>query len=113
MQIQVNTDKHVEGNEALVAHVEAALQAALRHVRNHITRLEVHLSDENAGRIGSNDKRCLIEARLEHHQPVAVTHQAPSIHQALDGAADKLKATLQATLGRISDGQRRRSDEDG
>ena len=33
----------------------------------HITRVEVHLGDENAGKRGSDDKRCMMEARLEGH----------------------------------------------
>jgi ribosome-associated translation inhibitor RaiA len=111
MQIQVNTDKHVEGRAALVTHVEATVHDTLRHVRTHVTRVEVHLSDENAGKAGASDKRCMIEARLERHPPVAVTHHAGSVHQALDGAADKLKAALQATLERIGEAQRRRPHE--
>lgn len=111
MQIQVNTDKHVDGSAALVAHVEAVVERTLRHLRDHVTRVEVHLSDENAGKPGVDDKRCLIEARLERHNPVAASHQAGSLHQAIDGAADKLKTALQATLGRIADTRRRRPED--
>lgn len=111
MQIQVNTDKHVDGSEALTAHVQAVVERTLRHLRDHITRVEVHLSDENAGKPGIDDKRCLIEARLERHNPVAASHQAGSLHQAIDGAADKLKTALQTTLGRIADTHRRRPDD--
>lgn len=111
MQIQVNTDKHIEGNEALVTHVETVVRSAMRHVQDHLTRVEVHLSDENAGKPGADDMRCMLEARLGHHPPVAVTHHAGSVHQALDGAATKLKAALQATLERIAATQRRRPPE--
>lgn len=112
MQIQVNTDKHIDGSEAVSAHVEAVLQRTLRHLRDHVTRVEVHLSDENAGKGGIDDMRCLLEARLQRLQPVAVAHQAGSLHQAIDGAADKLRAALEATLGRIADTRRRRTDDD-
>ncbi|MCB2021179.1 MAG: HPF/RaiA family ribosome-associated protein [Burkholderiaceae bacterium] len=112
MQIQVNTDKHIDGSEAVAAHVEAVLQRTLRHLRDHVTRVEVHLSDENAGKGGIDDMRCLLEARLQRLQPVAVAHQAGSLHQAIDGAADKLRAALEATLGRIADTRRRRTDDD-
>ncbi len=111
MQIQVNTDKHIEGSAALTTHVEAVLERTLRHLRDHVTRVEVHLSDENAGKAGVDDMRCLIEARLERHQPVAASHQAGSLHQAIDGAADKLKTALQTTLGRIADTHRHRPDD--
>ncbi|MBE2242640.1 MAG: HPF/RaiA family ribosome-associated protein [Burkholderiaceae bacterium] len=111
MQIQVNTDKHIDGSQALAAHVEAVVERTLRHLRDHVTRIEVHLSDENAGKAGAGDKRCLIEARLERHPPVAVAHVADNLHQAIDGAADKLKTALQAILGRITDTHRRRPDD--
>lgn len=110
MQIQVNTDKHIDGSQALAAHVEAVVERTLRHVRDHVTRVEVHLSDENAGKGGAPDKRCLIEARLERHPPVAVAHVEANLHQAIDGAAEKLKTALQATLGRIADTRRRGPD---
>jgi ribosome-associated translation inhibitor RaiA len=103
MKIQVNTDKNIEGREPLVAHVEATITRALGHLSEHVTRVEVHLSDENGGKAGAHDKRCMIEARLEGRQPTAVTCEAATLSQALDGAADKLKSSLHSTLGRLHD----------
>lgn len=103
MDIQLNTDKNIEGKEALASQVEAAVKRALRRFDDQITRVEVHLSDENAGKSGRDDKRCLMEARLEGRQPVAVTHQAGSVSEAVDGAANKLKSLLDSALGRLSD----------
>ena len=87
MQIQINTDKHIDGNEAMSSHIEAVVENAVRHMKDSLTRVEVHLEDENGGKTGIDDKRCLMEARLRSHQPVAVSHRAGSIHQAVDGAA--------------------------
>jgi ribosomal subunit interface protein len=101
MDIRLNTDKNIEGNEALAAQVEAAVERALQRFDDQITRVEVHLSDENAGKSGRDDKRCLMEARLEGRQPVAVTHQAGSLSEAVDGAANKLKSLLTTALGRL------------
>ena len=101
MQIQVNTDNHIEGREELAAQVEATVESALSHFRERITRVEVHLSDENSQK-GGDDKRCVMEARLEGRRPEAVTHQAASLIDAVDGAAEKLKASLESTLGRLS-----------
>ncbi len=101
MQIQVNTDNHIQGREKLVAEVEQTVESSLRHYSAQITRIEVHLSDENSHKGGVQDKRCMMEARLEGLQPVAVTHQADTLSQALDGAAKKMKATLSSTLGRL------------
>ncbi len=66
--------------------------------------MEIHLSDENGARGGVEAKRCLIEARLEDRQPIAVTHQAATVVQAMDGAADKLKRSIESTLGRLREG---------
>src|ERR1039458_5649719 len=87
MQVQINTGHNIEGNEALNA----------------------HLSDENGDKSGPNDKRCVMEARLEGRQPVAVTHQAATLDQALEGAAHKLTRLIESTLGRLHDQASRRT----
>jgi len=104
MQIQVNTDGNIEGNEALATQVSSTVESALSRFSEQITRVEVHLSDENSGKKGGNeDMRCVLEARLEGRQPVAVTHQAETVDRAVDGAADKLTSLLESTLGRLRD----------
>jgi len=103
MQIQVNTDKNIDGHEALVAQVEATVTQSLSHFSGHITRVEVHLSDENGDKHGQHDKRCMLEVRLEGRQPAAVTCEAATVEQAVAGAADKLKSSLESTLGRLHD----------
>jgi len=101
MQIQVNTDKNIEGHAALVAQIEATVTKALSHFSSHITRVEVHVSDENGDKNGQNDKRCIMEARLEGRQPTAVTCEAATLAQAVAGAADKLKNSLETTVERL------------
>jgi hypothetical protein len=61
----------------------------------------VHVCDVNAARAGGDDKRCLMEARLAGRQPVAVSHEAPTQDEAVGGAADKMKRSLDSTLGRL------------
>lgn len=109
MQIQVNTDDNVEGREALAARVEAEIAHTLDRFGDQITRVEVHLSDEDSDKSGSNDKRCLMEARLAGRQPVAVTNTAGSLDEACSGAAEKLKRSLESTLGRLKDHRGRES----
>jgi ribosome-associated translation inhibitor RaiA len=101
MQIQVNTDSNIAGHDALQTHVSEVVKHSLQHVHTHVTRVEVHLSDENGSKPGGNDKRCVVEARLERQKPVAVTHQAANLHQAIGGAAQKLARLLDSTLGRL------------
>ncbi len=108
MQIQVNTDRHIDGHDALSQWVTASIESALVHVSEHITRVEVHLSDENGGqKDGPHEKRCLMEARLEGRQPMAVDHQAASLGEAVDGAAEKLGRMIDSTMGKQRDQQRR------
>jgi ribosome-associated translation inhibitor RaiA len=113
MQIQVHTDHNIEGHQALIDHVSGVVERALNRVSEHITRVEVHLSDVNGDKSGPNDKRCMMEARLEGRQPVAVTHQAATLEQAVDDAADKLTRLIESTLGRRSDQANRRTDPSG
>ena len=110
MQIQINTDHNIEGHEALAAQVSGVVESALSRISDHITRVEVHLSDENSHKSGQNDKRCMMEARLEGRQPIAVTHHAATLDQAVDGAADKLTRLIESTLGRLRDQKSRRTD---
>ena len=110
MQIQVNTDHNIEGHEALADQIRDVVESALNRVSDHITRVEVHLSDENGDKGGPNDKRCMMEARLEGRQPVAVTQHAATLEQAVDGAADKLIRLIESTLGRRHDRESRRTD---
>ncbi|MBL0218800.1 MAG: HPF/RaiA family ribosome-associated protein [Myxococcales bacterium] len=103
MQIQTNTDHNVDGTEALGAHVREVVEAALSQYADRITRVEVHLSDENGAKRGENDKRCMMEARLAGRQPTVVTCNAGTVHQAVAGAADKLHRSIESALGRVSD----------
>ena len=102
MQIQVNTDESIEGGDDLSARVSAEIHTRLDRFSEHITRIEVHLSDENGSKSGETDKRCLIEARLEGRQPEAVSEHAATLERAYSGAAKKLQRALETTLGRLS-----------
>ena len=102
MKIQFNTDSNVDGNEQLAREVEAVVRNTLDRFSAQITRVEVHLSDENSDKkFGTEDKRCLLEARLAGLQPIAVTHQGGTLMEAVDGAAEKMQRSLDSTLGRL------------
>ena len=104
MQILVNTDHNIEGHDGLRRHVESLVEGTFGRFGERITRIEVHLTDENSGaKAGDNDKRCAMEARVAGIPPVTVTHSAGSIDQAIEGAADKLERTLDSTLERRDD----------
>ena len=103
MQIKVHTDAHIEASEAFSRWVESELSDKLARFRDHITRVEVHFADDNADKSGNQDKRCLLEARLAGHDPVAVSHHAPKVADALGGSMDKLRRALDSTIGRLRD----------
>ncbi|MEO8800464.1 MAG: HPF/RaiA family ribosome-associated protein [Polyangiaceae bacterium] len=102
MQVQVSTDHNIEGREKLAAHVEGVVAETLHQLSSRITRVEVHLGDEVSHKTGHNDKRCMMEARVEGRQPIAVTDHAETIDQAVRGAADKLHKVLESTLARAA-----------
>ena len=110
MKIQINTDHNIECHEALASKIKIVIESALIQVSDHITRVEVHLSDENGDKSGQNDKRCMMEARIEGQHPIAVTHNAMNLDLAVEGAADKLARMIDSTLGRLQHQKNRRTD---
>lgn len=106
MQIQINTGESVNGREALYRHTEDVVKDALGRFADHVTRVEIHLSDVNGHKIGDNDKRVLMEARIAGRPPIAVTEQAGSLHQAIDGATQKLKRSLDGAFAKMTDRRR-------
>ncbi len=102
MTIQINTDKNINGTEALTAQYEAQLESELSRFSDHITRIEVHLSDMNGRKAGNNTKRCLLEARIERRLPIAVSSRADTLDQAMDAALVKLTSSLDTIISKMS-----------
>jgi len=101
VKIQVNADKNVEVSADFARRVEADVASALARFERRLTRLEVHLREESAGRSTGEDVRCLIEARPAGLDPVAVTHDATTVSEALRGATERLTALLSSKLERL------------
>ncbi|OIQ21664.1 MAG: ribosomal subunit interface protein [Flavobacterium sp. MedPE-SWcel] len=102
MLIQINTDKNIEGHQRLEEYFTEQLQNSLKKYEDRITRLEVHLSDENSTKGGGNDKKCTIEARAAGLKPVGVASQADTIEKAIVEATNKIKSALESTFGKIN-----------
>lgn len=100
MTVQFNTDKIISGKEEDTAPFIAQINNELSRFSSHITRIEVHLSDENGNNPGQNDIRCMIEARQDGKQPIAVTSQADTAEEAVTDAVDKLKVSLKTIVGK-------------
>jgi hypothetical protein len=102
MDIQFNTDSSVEGKQALEVYMSETISEALARFSDKITRIEVHVSDENGDKKAPNDKKCVLEARLKGLDPIAVTGSGDTIKLAVTSAITKIKAALDTTLGRLS-----------
>ncbi len=94
MQIQINTDKTISGTEDLRMMIDSIIRDGLSRHEKKITRIEVHISDENGKKKGQGDKRCLLEARLEGKQPIAVSYTANQITESVEGAVKSLISVL-------------------
>ncbi len=102
MKIQVATDRSVDGTETLAHDVEGEVRSALERYASRLSRVEVHLSEEDGDK-NSNDhaKRCLLEARPEGMQPVVVTGLGDNVEHACHDATSKMLRLLDSTFGRI------------
>ena len=103
MQVQINTDNHIENSERLTNFFSNEVNNELERFDNQITRVEVHFGDENSEKFGKNDKRCLIEVRLAKKDPLAVTDHADTIEKAFSNAILKVKRVLTAANEKMRD----------
>ena len=100
MHVQVNSH-HIPGSVELHEWVGSTVEERLERFDDFLTRIEVHVSDENAQKAGADDKRCQIEARPKGHQAVSVTHKAESLQLAVEGAAEKMRHALEHLIGKL------------
>lgn len=103
MDVQISTANNVEGREALTEHLEGAVRDRLSRFEDRLTRVEVHVGDENGEDAGGRGKRCVVEARPAGHAPVMVSEQAGSIDQATSGALGKMVSAFDRTFGKLGD----------
>lgn len=107
MQVQVNTGNGVQNKESLERWANEFLNEELARFRQELTRVEVQLTDENRGKGGSDDVRCMLEARLTGHEPVAVNHHGQTMDEAMRGATTKLVRAIDHILGKLDRHQHR------
>lgn len=100
MQILVNSDNHIEASQAFMASISKRVEEKIKRFDDHLTRVEVHLRDENAHKAGSHDKRCLIEARPKGREPISVSHNADHLEKAIEGALSKLGTVLERDISK-------------
>jgi Sigma 54 modulation protein / S30EA ribosomal protein len=103
MKILINSNNKFEVDRELSGAVESEVERAIGRFEQRLTRVEVHLSDENGAKSGDRDKRCVIEVRPVGMQPVSVTDDATTVLEAATGAAHKMKRLLDSTFGKIDE----------
>jgi len=94
MRVLVNSDLHTD----LTERVQGVLEGRLERFEERITRVEVALRDLNSRKLGERDKRCIMEACLGGMKPIAVSHEAPTLTEAIHVAADKLERAVEDAL---------------
>lgn len=95
MLIQINYGDLAK-SDAMDQFVRDKVQSQLGHLTAHLTRVEVHLRDDNSpSKSSHNDKRCLMEARPKGRQPLAVEQDGEDIYQVISEAAGKLSRSVQ------------------
>ena len=101
MQVLLNTDPNVDGRQRMAEHLQAVVRDALEQFGEQVTRVEAHLADANSNAKTHGDEiHCTLEARLKGRDPVVVKDHAGTAHQAISGAAGKLKRAIGSVLER-------------
>ncbi|GAB2485699.1 MAG: HPF/RaiA family ribosome-associated protein [Comamonas sp.] len=109
MQVQVHADDHVQGGESLAHWVQEEVGGKLSRFREHLTRVDVYLTDVDAIKSGGKGKRCVLETRPAGRQPLAVNAEAEKVAQAFSGALEKLQHALETDLAKMRDKNNRES----
>lgn len=100
MQVQFNSDSSVMGTANVAERIEAKVREKLARFEDRLTRLEVHVHDENAHKHGQDDKACTIEARPRGGRPIGVTENASTVDDAARKAASTLAQRLERHFGK-------------
>jgi ribosomal subunit interface protein len=103
MQINVNTDHTIERHQGLDERVTEVVNSAIGRFGEQITTVEVHLSNSVKEKSADGANRCTMEARVTGYAPVVVSDHSETLHQSINGAADKLKRALDSAIGRLHD----------
>ncbi len=103
MQIQINSDKNIEITKETKDDLKSKVEKKLNRFDNLISRVEVHLSDENSDKSGLNDKKCLMEARLINRQPIIVTDHSESVGKSFVSCLNKLRRKVGSIVGKMRD----------
>lgn len=100
MQIQIHLDKNSHGDKEQNEEINSIVAHTLNRFAEHLTRVDVFVNDENSHKDRGDDKKCVLEARPAGRTPVAVTHLAGSVLEAVSAAAEKMETLLDREYGK-------------
>ncbi len=100
MQVQFNSDSSVMGTHNVAERIEARVRERLARFADRLSRIEIHVRDENGAKGGADDKACTIEARPRGGQPIGVTGHAATVDDAANRAAGTLAQRLERHFGK-------------
>ncbi len=86
--------KGLDRTDAIDQRVRDACTKQLKRFASRVTRVEAHISDENANKSGPDDKKVLIEVRPSSMDPVVVDAQGSDLYATIDAAAAKMQRLL-------------------
>ena len=102
MFVQINTDNQIKSDAEANERLERKIRSRLRRFEKRLTHVEVHVSDVNGSK-GGTDKKVSLEVRPTGHEPLAVHAEGQRVEEAVTVAADKAVRALDHTLGRLGD----------
>lgn len=103
MQIQINTDHTISEHARLDEHVRTVVESSIGRFGDQVSRVDVHLSNENKEKGVDGGNYCMMEARVNGYEPVVVHDHGVDLYQSISSAAGKLKRALDSALGRLND----------
>lgn len=98
MQIRVDVDDHIDGSEELMVRVEGVVEGSLDRFQERIARVDVHLSQRVPHKHGERDMCCRMEAHAGGLRPIAVSHEALTLTEAIHAASAKLERAVHLAL---------------
>jgi len=94
MQIRVEADEHIDSSEELTLRIEGVVEGSLDRYLDQVSRVEVHLCRQTRHSMGGRDMCCRMEAHVSSPKPIAVSHEAFTLTEAIHGASAKLERAI-------------------
>lgn len=100
MLLQINFGD-IDHSAAIESWAEERVRKQLGYLTERLTRVEVHLRDENSkSKSSHDDKRCVMEARIAGRRPLAVDHSGEDMYKVIDETAGKLARAVKTDIER-------------